>query len=196
MLLVAGSLRRGSWNGALLDDFSQRLSFEQGDACAIDRLTPADGRLPLFDEDLEADSAVMAQVAALHRRFAACDGLVIASPECNGQLSAYLKNLIDWVSRLMQADATFANPFLDRPVLLCSATTGTSGGAVAIPHARAWFGHVGALAIGDAVCVAQADRAWTGDGDAFAPWLDAQIDAALQRVHRLASQFAHASRHP
>jgi len=186
LLLIAGSPRKASFNARLLDDFALRLD----GLCEIDRLTADQVELPLFNQDLESDPAIVARVAALHARFAASHALVVASPEYNGQLTPYLKNLVDWVSRLAWIDAGFDNPFVDRPTLLCSASTGASGGALAIPHARALFGYVGCVVIGDTVCLARADQAWTGDGYAWAPEPDRQIDGALRRVLRLATSFA------
>lgn len=186
LLLVSGSQRRHSYNARLLRDLAQRLSSR----CRPDLLQPTEVGLPLFDQDLENDATVIDRVAALHRRFDDCDGLVVASPEYNGQLPPYLKNLVDWVSRLAYIDPRFDNPFRDRPVLLCSASTGWSGGAVAIPHARALFGHVGAHAIGDTVCIPHADQAWAGDGYAFDPFFDAQVDAAVARIVQQAEAFS------
>ena len=191
LLLIPGSQRQASFNARLLGDFARRLAGR----CDIDWLAPDQVDLPLFNQDLEADPDVVARVAALHARFAASQGLVVASPEYNGQLTPYLKNLVDWVSRLAWIDSGFGNPFIDRPLLLCSASTGGSGGALAIPHARALFGYVGAVVIGDTVCLRRADQAWTGDGYAFGPEADAQIDGALRRVLRLATAFAAAPDH-
>ena len=182
LLLVPASRRAQSLNARLLEDLGRRV----GGRCAVDMLHPAEVGLPLFDQDLEADPAVVEQVAALHRRFEASDAILIASPEYNGQLPAYLKNLVDWVSRLPHIDPRFENPFLSRPVLLCGASTGWSGGAVAIPHARALFGYVGCLVIGETICVPYADQAWTGDGYAFDPIFDAHVDATIDRTVQLA----------
>jgi NAD(P)H-dependent FMN reductase len=186
LLLIPGSPRKASFNARLLDEFASRLE----SLCEIDWLAPEQVDLPLFNQDLETDPDIVARVATLHRRFAGSHGLVVASPEYNGQLTPYLKNLIDWVSRLSWIDARFAQPFVDRPTLLCSASTGGSGGALAIPHARALFGYIGCVVIGDTVCLPHAGQAWTGDGYAFDPELDARIDGALQRVLGLATSFA------
>ncbi len=186
LLLVPGSPRRESYNARLLDDFSLRLDGR----CQLDLLSPGEVDLPLFNQDLEADPGLRARVVALHRRFSCCDGLIVASPEYNGQLPPYLKNLVDWVSRLAYIAPEHGNAFVDRPVLLCSASSGSSGGAVAIPHARALFGYVGCVVIGDTVCIPHAGQAWSGDGFAFPDWLHAQIDGALERVLRLAAGFA------
>lgn len=186
LLLVSGSQRRASFNARLLDDLARRLRGR----CNVDVLAPAEVQLPLFDQDLEDDPTVMAGVAALHRRFESAHGLIVASPEYNGQLTPYLKNLVDWVSRLPHLDPSFANAFRDRPVLLCSASTGWSGGALAVPHARALFGHIGCQVIGDTITVAFAEQAWTGDGYLFDPFFDAQVDEATERIRRLAASFA------
>jgi NAD(P)H-dependent FMN reductase len=192
LLLVSGSQRRDSFNSRLLRDLAGRLAWR----CTIDLLEPNSIGLPLFDQDLEGDSTVIARVAALHRRFEASDGIVVASPEYNGQLPAYLKNMVDWVSRLAHIDARFDNPFRDRPVLLCSASTGWSGGAVAIPHARALFGYVGGLVIGETVCIPHANEAWAEDGYTFDPFFDEQIDGAVARVLQLADAFSGARLRP
>jgi NAD(P)H-dependent FMN reductase len=183
LLLVPGSQRRDSYNARLLRDMAGRLTAR----CAVDWLTPGDVALPLFDQDLEADSVIVERVAAVHRRFEACDGIIVASPEYNGLPTPYLKNLIDWVSRLAHIDQRFDNPFLDRPLLLCSASTGASGGWVGMAHARALFTHVGCAVTDDFIGVPHAQHAWTGDAFDFDPFFAADVDAAVARLLELAS---------
>src|ERR1022692_2053841 len=149
ILLLSGSLRRESLNTRLLQDLALRLEGR----CVIDMLEPQHVNLPLFDQDLETNPVMINHVAELHGRFLSSHGIVVASPEYNGQPTPYLKNLIDWVSRLAYIDTNFDNPFCDRPLLMCSASTGQSGGAIAMPHARALFGYVGCLVQGDTISV-------------------------------------------
>jgi len=189
LLLVAGSQRVGSYNARLLTDLAARLD----GCCTIDVLAPAQVELPLFNQDLESDPDVVRRVAAVHRRFAASHGLIVATPEYNGQLPAYLKNLVDWVSRLAYVEPGCPNAFVDRSVLLCSASTGWSGGALAMAPARALFGYVGCVVVGDTIAVPHAASAWTGDGYAFDDAFHDQIDAALARILRLATDFARAN---
>ena len=145
--------------------------------------------LPLFNQDLENDPAVRAQVAELHQAFVACDGIVVASPEYNGQLTPYLKNMIDWVSRLAYIDSSFDNPFVDKPVLLCSVSTGNSGGSVGIPFARALFGYVGGIVFGEALCVPFAHQAWTEAGYFFDGEFEDRIQSVSQRFAEQAHSF-------
>lgn len=188
LLLLSGSLRRDSYNTRLLRHLARHLDGR----CGFDMPQPDELDLPLFNEDLEQHAALHARVLALHRRLAACDGIIVASPEYNGQPGACLKNLIDWVSRLAYLDARLAHPFLDLPVLLCSASTGWSGGAVALPHARALFGYVGALVNGETICVPYADQAWDGEAYQFDPFFSQQTDACAQRFLQLVRRCAHA----
>jgi len=182
VLLISGSRRQSSFNSRLLDHLESGLMWQS----EVDRLMPHEVSLPIFDQDLECDAVVVKQVATIHARIAQSHALIIASPEYNGQPTPYLKNIVDWVTRLPHIDNQFDNVFLDRPVLLCSASTGWSGGALAIPHLRALFGYVGANVVGQTICIPHADQHWT-DGDyVFNEAVQLQIGAAMERVLKLA----------
>lgn len=183
ILCISGSLRNGSYNGHLLDHLAGFLP----KTIERDFLFPQEVDLPLFNEDIEADAGLRAKVAQLHQRFSTCDAMIVASPEYNGQMTAYLKNLVDWVSRLAYVDPAFANPFLDKPLLLCSASTGSSGGMAGIGPARALFGYVGALVMGGAICVSHAAEKWSELGYMFDGSFDAYIGHSVRRLSALAS---------
>ncbi len=176
LLFVSGSLRRDSFNTRLLRFLAQSLA----ERCGVDFLEPAQVDLPFFDEDLETQPALVERVAALHHRFQACDGLVVASPEYNGQPTAYLKNLIDWISRWAHIDPQCKNPFPGRTLLLCSASTGWSGGAVALPQARALFAYVGCLVAAETICVPYADQVWMENQFSFDPFFEDRLHAACE----------------
>ena len=184
ILCISGSLRSGSYNSHLLDHLAGYLP----QMLARDFLFPQDVDLPMFNEDVEGDAIIRGKVAQLHGRFAACDALIVASPEYNGQLTAYLKNLIDWVSRLAYIDPSFTNPFIDKPLLLCSASTGSSGGMAGITHARALFGYVGALVMGGAICVPYASEKWSEMGYMFDEPFEGYIAGSINRLTSLMSQ--------
>jgi chromate reductase len=177
-LIVPGSLRRGAWSVRLAEELAVRVA---GPATA-EILTREDLSLPLFDEDLEEVPEVATRVLALHRRFAAADALLIATPEYNGQLPPVLKNLIDWISRPAYRDATLVNPFLGKPVLICTISTGGSGGALAVAHARALMGYVGCLALGETVSVPFAEHAWVDDLFLADAAIEARIDHAVDTL--------------
>ena len=90
---LSGSLRRGSFNTALLR--------------AAATLMPADATLdirtlhgiPLFDADLETSAGLPERVAELKEAVVAADGLLLATPEYNNGIPGVFKNAIDWLSR-------------------------------------------------------------------------------------------------
>jgi chromate reductase, NAD(P)H dehydrogenase (quinone) len=92
VLGISGSLRRGSYNSALLR--------------AAARLMPAESALeiasirgiPLFDGDVEAQG-IPATVAQLKEAMVAADGVLLVTPEYNNSLPGVFKNAIDWLSR-------------------------------------------------------------------------------------------------
>ena len=184
LLLLSGSQRQESFNTRLLNHIAQHLE----DTCSFSTAAPFAKHLPLFDQDIENAPAVRSQVTQLHQAFMACDGIVVASPEYNGQLTPYLKNMVDWVSRLAYIDTAFDNPFVDKPVLLCAASTGGSGGAMGIPSARALFGYVGGIVFGETLCVPFAHQAWTEAGYFFDGEFEDRIESVSQRFASQAHQ--------
>jgi NAD(P)H-dependent FMN reductase len=147
----------------------------------LDILQPQDVKLPLFNQDLEAEPAIREEIERLHGRFRAASGFLIASPEYNGQVTPWLKNLVDWVSRLPWIDERYDSAFVDRPTLLCSASTGGSGGSVGIPSARALFGYVGCAVLGGSICVPYAQNCVDPFGFTPDPALEAHIAASTAR---------------
>lgn len=207
ILFLSGSQRRESFNTRLLIVMAAMLARQCEDLpindvgndkvnhrCDIDIVRRGEIKLPLFDQDLEQDPQTMQHVSFLAARILAADGLVIACPEYNGQMTPYLKNIVDWVSRLPYIDPLHIPAFAYRPVLLCSASTGLNGGAMVMPQARALFGYVGATVLGDTINIPCAGQAWSGAGDLagydFDPLLYQRIEQALHQLLRLAALTA------
>ena len=92
VLGISGSLRRGSYNTALLR--------------AATRLMPEDATLevasirgiPLYDGDVEAQGIPPA-VTQLKEAIVAADGVLLVTPEYNNSIPGVFKNAIDWLSR-------------------------------------------------------------------------------------------------
>jgi chromate reductase len=88
----AGSLRRGSYNRALL-----RAAIEVAPAGLHIEVHELDA-LPLYDGDVEA-AGVPQSVEALRVAIRQADALLIATPEYNHGVPGVLKNAMDWLSR-------------------------------------------------------------------------------------------------
>ena len=200
LLLFPASLRRQSHQRKLLDHFAELLS----GSCEIDMLTPDDVNLPLFNQDLEQSEPALSEVIALQARFKAADGFIVASPEYNGHLSPYLKNTVDWVSRLPRIDARYTtdSPFRGKPVLLASASTGWTGGVLGLQSARSVFSYLGCLVAADQICVSDAEQWVVNDHfrfeDAFTDHIRKTLAAFLRVVGDLrpAKALSNSARSP
>ncbi len=92
LLALSGSLRKGSFNTALL-----RCAAEVAPAdVAVDIYDFSD--IPLYNGDLEA-SAYPAAATRLKERIGRADAILFAVPEYNYSFPGVLKNMVDWCSR-------------------------------------------------------------------------------------------------
>ncbi len=122
LLGVSGSLRAGSYNTALLHAAGDLLP--EGVELEVATLHG----IPLYDGDAEEKDGIPAAVEALKDKLAACDGLVLCTPEYNHSIPGVLKNAIDWMSRPPKdKDRVFAG----RPVALLGASPAGFGTVLA-----------------------------------------------------------------
>ena len=126
ILGFAGSLRKGSYNRALLRAASELIP---GDANL--EIFDLDG-IPPFNQDLEY--SLPEKVKEFKRKIKAAEALLIVTPEYNYSIPGVLKNAIDWASRPFGD-----NSFEAKPVAIMSASTGMLGGARAQYHLRQSF---------------------------------------------------------
>jgi chromate reductase len=140
LLGISGSLRRGSYNSALLRAAQSVLN--GGVELEIATLHG----VPLYNADVEAAEGIPEAVQRLKDRVTACDGLILATPEYNNGIPGVFKNAIDWMSR---PAGTAARVFANRPIALIGASPGGFGTILAQNHwlptlralgVRPWFG--------------------------------------------------------
>ena len=123
ILAFGGSLRKGSYNKALLR--------------AAQEMVPNDARLevfditgiPIFNQDLETNPPAV--VKEFKAKIRAADAVLIATPEYNYSISGFLKNAIDSASRPYGDNA-----FDGKPVAFMGASVGMLGTARAQYHLR------------------------------------------------------------
>ncbi len=123
ILAFGGSLRKGSFNKALL-----RAALEEVPADADVELFDIQG-MPLFSEDLERNPPQI--VTDFKARIRAADAVLIATPEYNYSIPGFLKNAIDQASRPYGDNA-----FAGKPAALMGASIGMLGTARAQYHLR------------------------------------------------------------
>jgi|KBSSwiStaDraftv2_1062776.scaffolds.fasta_scaffold06159_5 NAD(P)H-dependent FMN reductase len=115
---ISGSLRRGSFNTALLH--AAVAAAPAGTTIALGSIRG----IPLYDGDIEASDGIPTAARELKEQIAAADGLLLVTPEYNNSIPGVFKNAIDWLSR-PPADAP--RIFNGRPVAIMGTSPGRFG---------------------------------------------------------------------
>jgi chromate reductase len=116
---IAGSLRTGSLNRALLETIQSDLLPAH---VTLDLLDIGD--LPLYNSDLETGQAAPDAVTHLRTQIAAADAVLFAMPEYNHTVPGLLQNAIDWASR-----PSYKSCLVGKPVGLMGASPSPVGTA-------------------------------------------------------------------
>ena len=115
---ISGSTRVGSTNTALI-----RLIGELAPKHRVASLEILEYKgIPVFDGDDEKDFGPPDQVKIISQKIKEADALYISTPEYNFSISAPLKNVLDWISRVEGV------PMKGKPIAIASVTAGGSGG--------------------------------------------------------------------
>jgi len=126
ILAFAGSLRKGSYNKALI-----RAAVELAPKNVTMEVFDLEG-IPPFNQDLE--NSPTQRVKEFKEKIRNADALLIATPEYNYSIPGVLKNSLDWASRPYQE-----NVLKGKSVAIMSASTGRFGGARAQYQLRQTF---------------------------------------------------------
>lgn len=133
VLGISGSLRRDSYNSALLRAAAGRLPGEV-ELVAFERLA----EIPAYDADLEESTDAPDAVADLRGAMRDADAVLVATPEYNHSIPGALKNALDWASRPGGESALNGTP-----AAVISASTGMFGGVWAQAETRKVLGALG-----------------------------------------------------
>jgi len=153
ILAISGSLRRDSYNTALL-----REAAELAPAGVELELYEGLELLPPYNEDVDGHRPP-AEGARLREAIQAADGLLIATPEYNGSIPGQLKNAVDWASRPARSGAIWG-----KPVAVVGATTGSYGAVWAQADLRRSLGIAGARVLEVELPVAKAHERFDDHG--------------------------------
>jgi chromate reductase len=153
VLGISGSLRKGSYNTALLR--AAALELPPGAQLEIYGALKS---VPPYDEDDDGPNAPAA-VRELRVAIATADALVIATPEYNSSIPGQLKNALDWASRPLRS-AVLAN----KPVTVIGSSKGMFGAVWAQAELRKVLAATGARVLGDELPVSRSHEAFDGEG--------------------------------
>ena len=161
ILVFAGSIRSGSYNARLAALATKLLAAADAD---VTRISLQDYPLPLYDGDLEVRSGPPQHALKLKRLMMQHGGVFIASSEYNASLTPLLKNTIDWISRVREANEPPLAAFRNRVFALGAASPGTLGGYRSLMALRQVLElGCGAIVLPEQVAVRDAANAFDDD---------------------------------
>ena len=155
-LVLSASLRTDSFNTRLAKLAALVIEKNGG---TVDFANMNEFDCPSFNQDLEVDNYHPKGAEALRQRILANDAFVIASPEYNGSMPGFLKNVIDWVSRFRP------QPFNERHGLIMSASPSMAGGNRGLWSLRVPFEHLGARVYPNMFSLAVAHQSFDEKGN-------------------------------
>ncbi len=155
-LVFSASLRNDSLNTRLAKLAALAVEKNGG---KVDFANMSEFDCPSFNQDLETKGVFPDGAKEFRKRLLANNAFIISSPEYNGSMPGFLKNAVDWVSRVRP------QPFNERHALLMSASPSMAGGNRALWSLRIPFEHLGARVFPDMFSMAMAHKAFTPEGN-------------------------------
>ena len=123
IIAFTGSNSSSSINKKVLDYASSLIKNTSIEVVKID-LTSLD--IPIFGVDLEEEIGLPKDIHFLIEKLQSADAYIISSPEHNGLMPAFFKNILDWLSR------SGVKHFGTAPILLLGTSPGRGGARKAI----------------------------------------------------------------
>jgi len=157
ILVIPGSLRTGSHNVKLAA--AAAYEFVQAGA-DVTRLSLGDFPLPIYDGDLQAKSGVPKHAVNLKRMISAHHGVLLVTPEYNSSVPPLVKNTIDWLSRVQDANEARGQVFRGRPFAIAAASQGRLGGTRVLAALRLILSACHATVIPNQLALSFADQAY------------------------------------
>jgi len=174
VLCFSGSAKRSSLNQRLAAAAARQISAAGGEATLLNL---GDHEMPIFNEDLEAESGDPPGALSFRTALEQHDVWLIACPEYNGSITPLLKNAIDWASRQREGKPMLS-AFRGKLCALVAASPGSLGGLRGLVHVRAILEGVGVFVIPQQLAVSAAHKVFDDEG----AWLDETAEQRLRGV--------------
>ena len=157
ILVIPGSLRSGSHNVKL----AAVAAYEFARAGAeVTRISLGDFPLPIYDGDLQARSGVPKNAVNLKRMIASHHGVLLVTPEYNSSVPPLVKNTIDWITRVQDANEPRGQVFREKPFAIAAASESRLGGSRALSALRLILSACQATVIPSQLALSFADQAY------------------------------------
>lgn len=138
ILAIGGSNSKTSINKILATHIASKIVGAEVTILDWDNLV-----LPLYSVDLEAKEGIPEAVVAFKKQIEDTDAIVLSVAENNGNITAALKNLWDWTSRLDP------KVWMSKPLFLAATSPGGRGGMSALAITKNLMPHYGGNVIVD-----------------------------------------------
>ncbi len=172
VLGISGSLRRDSYNAALLRAAAERLP-DGVELEVFERLA----EIPAYDADLEESGETPDAVADLRERMRAADAVLVATPEYNSSIPGALKNALDWASRPAGESA-----LMGTPAAVVGASTGMFGAVWAQAETRKVLGALGGRVLEREFPFPRAQDAYADGELRFSPEQSAALEELVREL--------------
>jgi NAD(P)H-dependent FMN reductase len=188
ILVFAGSLRTGSFNGRLAARAVKELLQAGAEVTWISLL---DYPMPLYDGDFEANSGPPENALKLKRLMMTHQGILIVTPEYNASIPPLLKNTLDWISRVRERNEPPLSAYQNRVFALAAASDRSTGGMYALLALRQVLEiGAGALVIPEQIALARAREAFDEMDELMDERAKAQLLQVVQRLIEMAQELA------
>lgn len=183
ILAFAGSLRKDSFNKQMIKTAVAGAMQAGAEVTLIDL---KDYPLPVYDQDIETEKGIVENALKLKKLFLENDGFLLACPEYNSSISGVLKNVIDWVSRPAPKETTYLCCFIDKIIVLMSASPGNLGGMRGLVHVKSIFGNINSIVLPNQKCIPHADKVFDANGKIKDPKVEKEVfDLGASLTHFL-----------
>lgn len=130
ILLFAGSNSSTSINKKLIKYVADNIKEAETEIINLEDYEP-----PMFSVDIEKEITSPESIQKLVKKFRNYDGFVVSTPEHNHIPPAFLKSILDWLSRVhLHIFEDEPRYFEDKPLLLLSTSPGKGGATRSIEH--------------------------------------------------------------
>lgn len=174
ILAFAGSLRAGSWNKKLVAIAANGARAAGAEVTLLDL---RDLPMPIYDADEESQHGLPENAKRFKQLLVEHHGVVVASPEYNGSITAALKNALDWASRAEPGEPPLV-AYRGKIAGVMSASPGALGAVRSLGTIRALLAHLGMVVVPAQFGVPRASEAFADGGSLK----DAKQQAAVEKI--------------
>ncbi len=125
IIAFAGSNSKNSINADLIMHVATQIT-----SASVSIIDLKDLDIPMYSIDAETEQGFPVDVTILKNKISESDGVILSVNEHNGSVSAFFKNILDWLSRV---DRNFLS---EKKILLMSTSPGARGGKTALEYTK------------------------------------------------------------